>query len=114
MEVSQEQVKGASLGTSRNQNTSNNNKSGNKNTVTTKENKNYNGLSGSKYIGSEKHLAVLGIKNNNHKTNNFLVFQCSVKNHVLTKFEYSGDIAYLVQELYREPMPPKLMKKCCH
>ena len=53
----------------------------------------------SRYVGTESTLAVLGVKNDSVKTDNFLVFQHSIENHVLSKFEHSGDIAYLIQEL---------------
>ena len=52
---------------------------------------------------------MLGVKNDSMKTDNFLVFQRSIENYVLSKFDHSGDIAYLIQEL-DNPMP-KLMKQ---
>ena len=62
-----------------------------------------------KYVGTESALAVLGVKNDSMKTDNFLVFQRSIENYVLSKFDHSGDIAYLIQEL-KDPMP-RLMKR---
>ena len=86
----------------------NNNTSNKKNK--NKQNKN-NGSRGSntqKYKGVEEALAVLGVKNDMYKTDNFLVFQRSIENYVLSKFEHSGDIAFLIQEM-KDPMP-RLMR----
>ena len=88
------------------QNTSNNN---NNNQRKNKYKKQNNINQQSKYVGTEATLAVLGVKNDSTKTDNFLVFQRSLENHVLSKFDHSGDIAYLIQEL-KDPMP-RLMKQ---
>ena len=87
------------------QNTSNNN---NNNQRKNKYKKQNNINQQSKYVGTEAALAVLGVKNDSTKMDNFLVFQRSLENHVLSKFDHSGDIAYLIQEL-KDPMP-RLMK----
>ena len=109
----------ASTSDSTNSSSNTQNSSNNNNNLSSKNSKQRNNKgknqsssntnSGSKYVGNEKHLAVLGVKNDDHRTDNFLVFQQSIENHVLTKFDHSGDIAYLVQEL-KEPMQ-KLMKQ---
>lgn len=68
-----------------------------------------NNNNNSKYVAHKPNLALLGVKNDTLKTDNFSVFQCSIESHVLTNFDYSGEIVYLMQEL-QNPMP-KLMKK---
>lgn len=61
-----------------------------------------------RFKGAVKHLSVIGVRNDQYRTNNFLTFQRSIENHVLSTFNYSGDIAYLVQVI-ENPMP-RLMK----
>ena len=85
-----------------NKNSSNNNKKNGK------SRNNKSNTSSNKFKGVEESLAVLGVKNDSYSTDNFLVFQRSIETHVLAKFEHSGDVAYLVQEL-KDPMP-RLMK----
>ena len=92
-----------------NKNTTNGNKQHqNNNRKSKNKSKNGGNNNANKFVGAEPTLAVLGIKNNDVKTDNFLVFQRSIENYVLSKFDHSGDIAYLVQEL-QNPMP-RIMK----
>ena len=96
---------GNQRGTPGNNNNNSTNKNKNKNKSKTN---NSTGGNEKKYKGAEESLAVLGVKNDTFKADNFLVFQRSIENHVLAKFDHSGDIAYLVQEI-EDPMP-RLMK----
>ena len=103
----------ASTASTLTQNSSNNNNNTSNKNNKQRNNKskqsNNSNSSTSKYVGNEKQLAVLGVKNDEHKTDNFLVFQRLIENHVLTTFDHSGDIAYLVQELAE--LMPRLMKQ---
>ena len=94
---------GSTTAEQRNDNT-NNNQSNNHQKNKNKKHSSNNQSNNSKFVGTESGLAVLSVKNDTTKTDIFLIFQRYIENHVLSKFDQSGDIAYLVQEL-KDPIP---------
>ena len=64
---------------------SGNNQNNNQNKYNKNKNnkyKNNSNKNANKFTGAESSIAVLGVKNDSFKTDNFLVFQRSVENHV--------------------------------